>query len=151
MLLFSGDVRLPVANRDVRASIASSAMCPSTSLLAIGYYYMRPVLLLIALCLSLPAEEKPFPSNPGSTAPQSGSASDLAKWGTEAFGGYCIFDYSDGVRHYRQISRCHTSGIRTSEDAVYESINGSFALLFSAANRHRRTTHNHHRRQSNSF
>ena len=34
MLLFSGDVQLPVANRDVRASIALSAMCPSTSLLA---------------------------------------------------------------------------------------------------------------------
>ena len=49
MLLFSGDVQLPVANRDVRASIALSAMCPSTSLLG---FFMH---LIVALTLATSA------------------------------------------------------------------------------------------------
>ena len=40
MLCFPGDVHLPIAINDVRASIASSAMCPSTSLL--GASHMTP-------------------------------------------------------------------------------------------------------------
>ena len=91
---------------------------------------MRLTTLVIVLCISLQAEENITASNLRSTAPQSGFVSDLVEWGGEAFGGYRMFNYSDGVRNYVQVSRCHTSGLRTSEDAVYEALGDSFTLLF---------------------
>jgi hypothetical protein len=58
----------------------------------------------------------------GRLPPEQAHRTALVSWGQEAFGGWRCFTFGDESRQYLHVSRCRTSGLPSSEDAVYESI-----------------------------